>query len=203
MKGILDEFRKYKYLLVLSVSSALFVVAMQTLVGIYLSRGNDEAPETYLESAVGEIIPLSKETQSAQIVSTLSTDQLKEFNDRGQVEDDRIVRDISSTAINMEKLLVSLDSQSKLTEKSDEVDAIHIQHDIYTNISLCPMESGIQKSCEGYLVDKSGRSIPVSMRMTDTRSKTSSVITIQKLSETDSLFGVFTAKPVQLGITIM
>jgi hypothetical protein len=200
MKGIMDEFKKYKYLLVLSISSALFVVAMQTLVGVYFSRSTDEDRDLYLEDAVGEIIPLNQGSQSPQIVSTLSSDQLKEFNDTGQIEDMHIAQDIPSTTINIEKLLLSLDNQSMSVENQEKLTSIQIQHDTHTYINLCSADFEIKKSCDVYLVDKSGQSIPVAVSKTDSSSGIASIINIQTHFEEDLVYGVFTAKPVKIGI---
>lgn len=204
MKNIISSFHRYKYLLILSISSALIVVVLQTIVNSVFSPHTSNLQNIYLEQATGEIVPITQKQIANQLVSTLQAHELTEFEANGQYEDKLASQEIRRIDIQLEKLLVVLDeSTDPQVHILEENVIVSLGNTVDVEISLCTKADQNRQSCTIYLVDKSGHSIPINVRLLSTNNSKKSAINIRQGDITERYPGIFSGQPIELDIRVI
>jgi hypothetical protein len=202
MNRIGEIVHRNAHLIVLSVCSALLVVILQFVMTNLFPPAGDNVQVPSLDTAVGEIIPITQEASPKQLVSTLREDELKEFQANGQYEDKQAASSVKPVEVSLDRLFVSLDDQPSYPGVKDAGNTVHIKlpNDQSSDVSICPQDKYFQKSCTMYLVNKSGRSIPVSVGMTDTGDSGVFIMTLRRSADEGEDSSIYTAKPIELTI---
>ncbi len=204
MKNIVTSFHRYKYLLALSISSALIVVLLQTIVNSFFSPRSQNLQNIYLEQATGEIVPITKKQIANQLVSTLQAHELTEFQANGQYEDKLASQAIKRIDIQLEKLLVVLDESTDPQMHSlGENVIMSLGNTVDVEISLCTKADQNRQSCTIYLVDKSGHSIPIAIGLLSTNNSKQSAINLRQGDTTEKYPGIFSGQPIELDIRVI
>jgi hypothetical protein len=155
-----------------------------------------------LDTAVGEIIPITQEQSMKQLKSTLQEDALVEFQTNGQYEDTQASKQVKRMEVSLEKLFVSLDDVASALESTGTGQRVHMKltNNQDADISICTQDNYPQKSCTLYLVSKSGQSIPVTVVMSSTGQNGESIITLKQSAGAGEDSNIYTAKPIALDI---
>ncbi|MBP6993826.1 hypothetical protein KBB12_01115 [Candidatus Woesebacteria bacterium] len=200
MKKLTDSLQRYRYLLLISLCSALFVVIIQSVVTRLFSQATPSSQGIFLEDAVGEILLKAPSASNAPLISTLSDAELQLFQTGDVFEDASITETTGAIKLSLEKLLVSLDNSTIDTKSGvrvgDESISIKLNTDVDAYVVLCPGTNQPQNRCETYLVNKSGQSIPVTITIDSLPSN----IDIRTNTSEDSSPSIFKNKPVTLDI---
>lgn len=204
MKRTISIFERYKYLIVISLCSALIVVLLQTVVNSIFSPGTQDLQNIYLEQASGEIIPNTKSQTTNQLVSTLQAHELSEFQTNGQYEDKLASRVVKRVDVQLERLFVDLDgSTDPQAHNIGENVIMSLGSAVDMETSLCTAADQNRQSCTMYLVDKSGHSIPFIVRLLSTSNSRQSAINVRREDATESYSGIFSGQPIELDIRAM
>ena len=204
MKRIISTFERYKYLIVISLCSALIVVLLQTVVNSVFSPGTQDLQNIYLEQASGEIIPNTKSQTTNQLVSTLQAHELSEFQTNGQYEDKLALQVVKRVDVQLERLFVDLDeSTDPQAHNIGENVRMTLGSAVDVETSLCTASDQNRQSCTMYLVDKSGHSIPFIVRLLSTSNSKQSAINVRREDATDRYSGIFSGQPIELDIRAM
>ena len=204
MKRTISIFERYKYLIVISLCSALIVVLLQTVVNSIFSPGTQDLQNIYLEQASGEIIPNTKSQTTNQLVSTLQAHELSEFQTNGQYEDKLASQVVKRVDVQIERLFVDLDgSTDPQAHNIGESVRMTLGSAVDVEASLCTAAGQNRQSCTIYLVDKSGHSIPILVRLLTTSNSRQSAIHVKREDTTEKYPSVFSAQPIELDIRIM
>ena len=205
MKRIISTFERYKYLIVISLCSALIVVLLQTVVNSVFSPGTQDLQNIYLEQASGEIIPNTKSQTTNQLVSTLQAHELSEFQTNGQYEDKLASQVVKRVDVQLERLFVDLDgSTDPQAHNIGENVRMTLGSAVDVETSLCTASDQNRQSCTMYLVDKSGHSIPFIVRLLSANGSTrESAINVRREDITESYSSIFSGQPIELNIRAM
>ena len=205
MKRIISTFERYKYLIVISLCSALIVVLLQTVVNSVFSPGTQDLQNIYLEQASGEIIPNTKSQTTNQLVSTLQAHELSEFQTNGQYEDKLASQVVKRVDVQLERLFVDLDeSTDPQAHNIGENVRMTLGSAVDVETSLCTAADQNRQSCTMYLVDKSGHSIPFIVRLLSANGSTrESAINVRREDITESYSSIFSGQPIELNIRAM
>ncbi len=205
MKRIISTFERYKYLIVISLCSALIVVLLQTVVNSVFSPGTQDLQNIYLEQASGEIIPNTKSQTTNQLVSTLQAHELSEFQTNGQYEDKLASQVVKRVDVQLERLFVDLDGSTDPQARGNgENVRMTLGSGVDMETSLCTAADQNRQSCTMYLVDKSGHSIPFIVRLLSTNgSSRQSAINVRREDVTESYSSIFSGQPIELNIRAM
>ena len=201
MKNLIESLKKYRYLLVISLCSAFFVVVIQFVVTRLFPQTTVSLQGVFLEDAVGEILPKASSADSTQLISTLNDMELQMFQAQGIFEDTSIAKSTSKVELNLAKLLISLDTTTTVpgVVSNDGSISIKLNNEIDVDTVLCPGMGQRKNSCETYLVNKFGQSIPVTITM----DSVPSVVHIRlKKNEVPSA-SIYQSKPVSLDIRVI
>lgn len=202
MKKAYIYFRKYGYLLALSVGSALLVVVLQYITGKVFPSPQQEFSNIRLEKATGQIISRSQNPLNDQFVSTLTETQITKFQKVGLYEDMEIQTSHKSMGIRIESLLVSLDQIVPITNigQNPPVISYKLSENTHIKTALCDDENTSRQSCTIYLVAKSGQSIPVYIKMQDPEKGREGIIIVETEHREMTSSGIFTGKPIAINL---